>query len=439
MTALILAAHGSHISPHTAGLVWSYVDQLRALGVADEITAAFWKETPSLHQVLNTVISDQIVVVPVFTAAGYFSQQVVPAEMGLTGEITHRAGRTIYYTRTIGEHAYLGQVVRQRIEDVLTTHQLDPQQVAVALIGHGTPRSPESRDATHQQAQALQAQNWAAEVVDVYLDDEPHIPTIYTRTQAPVIIAVPYFLAPGSHVTHDVPAALGMPLDRVSAEVNGRQIYYTPPAGTDDVICRVILELARDTDLPFNEDPAQNQWRGFPQAGADQLLAEVRKNGIMRFGQIQLSQSEVKPLHSINAGEPLGHPAVLRQHVREQPFRPLVVSDDLPGGWHLPVTDPEMLPSVVETIYPGALADWAANQTSQFHPGSLEAVSQRQVGMFRDIHLMPVPAVEDAVNTICGRCVRHATWFYQQSPKDTIPCSEPCNWWMSRVKEAIAI
>jgi sirohydrochlorin cobaltochelatase len=439
MTALVLAAHGSHVSPHTAGLVWSYVDQLRALGVADEITAAFWKETPSLHQVLDTVVSGQVVVVPVFTAAGYFSNQVVPAEMGLEGEITQRADRTITYTRTVGEHPYLTQIVQQRIEDVLNTHQLDPQQVAIALIGHGTPRSPESRDATRQQAELLRNRQWAAEVVDVYLDDTPYIPSIYTSTQAPVIIAVPYFLAPGSHVTHDVPAALGIAPDQVPTQVNGRQVYYTPPVGTDEVICRVILELARDTGLPFDENASQNVWGGFPQVGADQLFAAVRKKGIMRFGQIQLSQSEVKPLHSKDTDEVLDNPVALRQRVREQPFRPLAVSDDLPKGWRVPVTAPDMLPAVVETIYPGALADWAANRAGRFNPGSLRTVSERQVGMFRDVHLMPPSAVENAVNTICRRCVRHATWFYQQSPTDAIPCPEPCNWWLSRVKEAVAI
>jgi sirohydrochlorin cobaltochelatase len=439
MTALVLAAHGSHISPHTAGLVWSYTDQLRAQGVADEITATFWKETPSLHQVLNTIVSDQIVVVPMFTAAGYFSSQVVPAEMGLEGEITHHAGRTIYYTRTIGEHRSLTQVVRQRIEDVLNVQKLDPQHIAVALIGHGTSRSPESRDATRQQVEALRARDWAAEVVDVYLDDSPYIPSIYTRTQSPVIIAVPFFLAPGSHVTRDVPAALGIEPGQMPAQVNGRQVYYTAPVGTDEVICRVILELARDTGLPFLENPVQDQWQRFPQMGADQILAAVLKNGIMRFGQIQLSKSEVRPVQPAETADILDNPAALRQRVRENPFRPLAVSDDLPTGWRVPITVPSMLPAVVETIYPGALADWAANRTGHFRPGSLRTVSERQAGMFRDIHLTPPAVVENAVQTICGRCVRHATWYYQQSPNDAIPCSEPCNWWLSRVKEVIAI
>ncbi|HVU10623.1 MAG TPA: CbiX/SirB N-terminal domain-containing protein, partial [Phototrophicaceae bacterium] len=67
-TALILAGHGSHISPNTAGVVWEQVDRLRTLNVADEVTAAFWKETPSFHQAINTLDADDITIVPLFTA-----------------------------------------------------------------------------------------------------------------------------------------------------------------------------------------------------------------------------------------------------------------------------------------------------------------------------------------------------------------------------------
>ena len=91
-TALVLAGHGSHISPETAGIVWEQVDKLRALNVADEVTAAFWKETPSFHQVIDTLTADDMTIVPLFTAQGYFTQTVIPAEMGLTGR-SHPARR----------------------------------------------------------------------------------------------------------------------------------------------------------------------------------------------------------------------------------------------------------------------------------------------------------------------------------------------------------
>ena len=86
--ALVLAGHGSHISAETAGVVWGYVDRLRRMGVADEITACFWKEQPALSRVLDSVAADEVVIVPVFTAQGYFTRDVLPAEMGLTGALT---------------------------------------------------------------------------------------------------------------------------------------------------------------------------------------------------------------------------------------------------------------------------------------------------------------------------------------------------------------
>ncbi|MCY4147375.1 MAG: hypothetical protein OXF90_13015, partial [Chloroflexi bacterium] len=73
--ALVLAGHGSHISANTAGIVWGYVDRLRRMGVADEITACFWKEPPAFSQALGTLESSQVVIVPLFTANGYFTSQ----------------------------------------------------------------------------------------------------------------------------------------------------------------------------------------------------------------------------------------------------------------------------------------------------------------------------------------------------------------------------
>src|SRR5688572_3717410 len=115
-TALILAGHGSHISPETAGLVWRCVDAMRLWGAANEITAALWKETPSFHEVFNTLTADEITIVPLFTAQGYFTQTVIPAEMGLDGPVTVRDGRTIRYTEALSvEVEHIAQAIRDQI------------------------------------------------------------------------------------------------------------------------------------------------------------------------------------------------------------------------------------------------------------------------------------------------------------------------------------
>ncbi len=427
-SALVLAGHGSHVSPQTAGLVWRLVDRLRALGVADEVTACFWKEAPAFHEGVDSLEARDITIVPMFTANGYFARTVIPAEMRLTGAITKRDGCTIRYTRTLGEHPHVEEIVRRRVETVLRQTKIEAAEVAVVVIGHGTRRNPESREATQRQAEALRRTKIAAEVVDVYLDDEPGIAAAYPLTTAPVLIAVPFFLAPGSHTTIDVPHALGLEADAVEGVVNGRQVYYTPPVGTDESLCDLVLELARETGGNF-EPKSSSAWDCFPAVGRNGLVKMVQGRGLVVFGQLLLTPAEVSHVDAPGEGEFLTSPTALRERIRETPFRPLPTATNLPDGWRVRIEKPEMLHAVVETVYPGAVADWTANRRDIFLPSSLKAVIARQTGMYRQS--IASQQVDATVERVCSRCVRYPAWHYGDLLPESIPCKEPCNVWLS--------
>ncbi len=454
--ALILAGHGSHISPNTAGVVWGYVDRLRQWGVANEVTACFWKEVPAFSHVLDTIQADTVVIVPVFTAQGYFTQTVIPTEMGLDGAITNKNGKTIYYTPTIGEHPYLETIVQERVADTLSTYQLDTQDTAVAIIGHGTRRNNRSQDATRHQANQVRQQNIVAEVVDVYLDDEPDILSLYESTQAKNVIAVPFFLAEGSHVTIDVPEALGIQYGDVPDEVHGRNVYYTAPVGTDDAICRVILELARNTGLPFpihntssnsigvelRSTPTESKesqihvWSGFPIFGRDRFRQELEQEEHLQFGQVMVTDSKVWHTDDSIDTPSLSSPEALRSFIRETPFRPLPTSDDLPTGWHVDVQSADEAYAVLETIYPTLISDWANQKNNSFITESLHDIGTRQTGMFEDIHLLDVVVIQNTVEAVCGRCIRQPSWLTEQVSDNTdLPCKTPCNVWLSTAKK----
>jgi sirohydrochlorin cobaltochelatase len=498
--ALVLAGHGSHISPETAGIVWKHVDLLRVMGAADEVTAAFWKETPSFHTVFNSLTSDDITIVPLFTAQGYFTQTVIPAEMGVTSAITHRDGKTIRYARTL-EHPYLTQIVRQRVEAALRALNAPPEHAAVVIIGHSTRRNPESRRATEAQAAAIRSAGLVAEVQAVYLDDSPEIPEAYTLTSAPNLIAVPYFLALGSHTTIDVPAELSLPPGQTTGQINGRTVFYAPPVGTDEALLDVILELAREVnshesfewvggsvgaqhaaplhandsvhdvsagkpanvgathESPLQPPPSQidtnltpargahplhskewgsgsEVWQCFPTAGRERFIETALARGELRFGQLRVTPAVVHVWGDAYPDERLESSAALRARIRENPFRPLATSTDLPGGWRIEIQSPDTIHAVVETVYPGVVADWAAQQQGKFTFQSLEATAARQIGMYRPLDQLSKGQREALVNNVCGKCVRHATWFHGDTPQDAIPCPEPCNLWLSRALEA---
>ncbi len=431
-TALVLAGHGSHISPDTAGVVWEQVDKLRALGVADEVTAAFWKETPSFHQVIDTLIAEDVTIVPLFTAQGYFTRTVIPAEMGLEGAVTQRDGRTLRYTPTLSEHPYLSLVVQQRIAGALAEGGADPADAAVAIIGHGTRRSLESRRATEEQADYVR--EMAAESIAVFLDDLPSIPDIYSLTTRPVIIAVPFFLALGSHATIDVPGELGLAPGASSGRVNGRLVYYTLPVGVGGDLDQAILELARDSGSPIREPQPGSAWDGFPSVGREPLIEAVRAAGWIEFGQLTLSLHEVRPTE-FDFERPMiefDQPGALRDHLRRDPFRPLATSTDLPRDWIVRITRRAQIHAVVETVYPGAVADWA--QRESLTVTSLEALAARQTGMYRQIDQLADSKRAETVEQVCGECVRQPTWF--DGAREPIPCAEACNRWLSAALEA---
>jgi sirohydrochlorin cobaltochelatase len=433
--ALILAGHGSHISADTAGLVWRYVDTLRSWGVADEITAGFWKELPSFHQVLDTVCAPDVTVVPVFTAQGYFTRTVIPAEMGLDGPLTQRGARTIRYARTLGEHPYLAHIIRQRVVDALDTAGALPEETAVALIGHGTRRDDRSRESTLAQAQTLRASGIVAEVVAVYLDDTPAIPDMFTLTTAPVLIAVPFFLAPGSHVTQDVPRALGLADGQSAAMIQGRRVYYTPPVGTDESICELLLELANETGCAFQRRQTAAAWAHFPAAGQVELIEVVTRAGELPFGQLVLTPTDVRPAACDPHPVTLTIPGELRAHVREAPFRPLATRRDLPRDWHVPLDSPAMLPAVVETVYPGAVAAWAAQRQGRLRRIPPRATIARQTGIFRPLAGLSASQIAHITHTVCGRCVQNPQWSDQMRAAENIPCPEVCNFWLTAAKE----
>jgi sirohydrochlorin cobaltochelatase len=428
-TALVLAGHGSHISPETAGLVWQHVDALRAMNIADEITAAFWKEMPSFHTVFASLEATDITLVPLFTAQGYFTQTVIPTEMGLTDTITRRDGRTIRYARTLSEHPYLGEVVKQRIEQAMYLLGTSHEQTAVALVGHSTKRNPESRKATEAQAEVVRQSGAASEVVALYLDDTPAIADVYRMTSAPNLIVVPYFLANGSHTTIDVPRELGFDghdLNKTTT-INNRTVYYTQPVGVEDDLLNTIIELAREAGAPLKPPSKGSSWDGFPSHGLDQLQALIGiGSGII--GQLQITADAVRHINDDQPTVTLTEPDALRRKVRENPFRPLATSADLPCGWHVPTNgDLRRVQAIIETVYPGTSGN---NLTP---PNSLENLLQRQTGRYQEIQQMNESTRTEVVRHVCGKCVRQPMWVSNEVDVKAriLKCPEPCDYWLS--------
>lgn len=432
-TALILVGHGSHLNSHAAGVVWENVDALRGAGVADEVTAAFWKEQPSLHHVLRTIRADDVTIVPTSTTHGYFTQTVIPSEMGLASQ----PKRHLRVGSPLNEHPAFTEIVRRRVVAAIHDAEADPQETAVVLIGHSGRPQIESRLATEAQAEHLRRVGVAAEVWTVYLDGTLQIADIYEMSHQPSLIAVPYFLATGLHTEFDVPHALGLKIGQTAGIVAGRRVFYTLPLGGENELCHVILEVAQGAGMPKRAlSPVKHgAWAGFPQMGRDTLQEAWLSGDLQRFGQLELRENRVQVWGDRFAEQAIYHPAELRQWIRHAPF--LTTEANLRPGWYVPIEDVETLGGVIETVYPGVVASWAAAQNGEPFIDSFASTIQRQTGIYRRLEGLSHERQAQMVAQVCERCVCHPQWFDENLPLGMLACPEVCNHWLSEAVEEL--
>jgi sirohydrochlorin cobaltochelatase len=444
VTALVIAGHGSHLSAGTAAPAWLHADTIRALGVFDEVTCAFWKESPSLRRVLETLTADDITVVPLFTSGGYFSKTLLPAELGAAGRRSE--GRTVRYTSPLGEHPRMSEIVRQRIDATVAGFGLDPAQTAIAIAGHGTARDARSALATARQVEMMKNEGRFAEVVAIYMEESPEISEVYALTRSPNLVIVPFFVADGSHAQEDIPRLLGLSDDPVRkgivtpTRIKDRAVYYTSAIGMEPSAADLILDLAvrSGAALKPRHEPI-DPWMGFPLAGFQVLQ---NKTLPFTYGQIQVSEDgfgcyTVAPLGAPTDAPLLVTPASLRATVTRDPngnFRALRTLTDLVAcaPWRVQVNSRQALLAVLETVYPGLWIDVVQQQAGTLPVQSLRQTADRQTGMYHVVgELADSQQLQDMVHAHCGMCVRAPTWFNGIVSQEGLPCPEPCQAFMS--------
>ncbi len=224
--ALVLAGHGSHLNARSSEAVRAHARVLAGDGNWGEVLVAFWKEEPSLSRALDGCTASDVTVVPVFMSEGYFTSEVIPAEMGLDGPVTRREGRTIHYTRPVGADPALAGIVVERAQEAGAT-----TDDALFVLGHGTRRNAGSATAVHAQVERVRAAGRFAQVAAVFTDQDPNVAAVPTLAGQRNAVVVPYFASEGWHV------------GQVAAN-GARAVRYAEPAGTHPGIAAVIRDLA---------------------------------------------------------------------------------------------------------------------------------------------------------------------------------------------------
>ncbi len=252
MKALVIVGHGSHLNEDSSLPVYKHAARIREQYPEeyDEIVECFWKEEPSMRHVLDTVESEEVYVVPAFISEGYFTQQVIPRELGLTGSVTRKGNKTIRYAGPLGTFEGMADVILERAEDLLRDKEIPAGRRALVLLGHGTDMNKNSGGVIYLNADRVRKRK-VYDLVEVgFLDQDPEIGEVVENVPAENVVLIPVFIAEGWHTRETIPEDLGLAGEvTVKATARGEKtIFYGAPVGTHPSMAGLIAARARETE-----------------------------------------------------------------------------------------------------------------------------------------------------------------------------------------------
>ena len=244
MRALVIVGHGSHLNEDSSLPVYEHAARIRETGEFDEVVECFWKEEPSMRHVLGTIESEDVYVVPAFISEGYFTQQVIPRELGLEGPVSRKEEKTVRYAGPLGAFEQMPDVILERTEDLMRGRKVSGR-TALVLLGHGTDLNKNSGGVIYLNAGRIRERG-IYDLVEVgFLDQDPEIGVVVDRVEAENVILIPLFIAEGWHTRETIPEDLGL-VGEVTLR-DDKTIFYGAPVGTHPSMANLIIARARGT------------------------------------------------------------------------------------------------------------------------------------------------------------------------------------------------
>jgi sirohydrochlorin cobaltochelatase len=256
--ALVVVGHGSTVNPDSSAPTFDHVDAIRSMNLFGEVAPCFWKEEPSMRQILHAVESDEIYVVPNFISEGYFTQKVIPRELGLHGPVTRIGRRTIRYCEPVGNHPRTTELLLRRAAEVADGFPF--AETALFIVGHGTGLNENSAVAAKREVARIAALGIYGEVIAAYMEEPPLIAEWDQHCSQPYVVVVPFFISDGLHSYQDIPVLLGIESETGPAaserevfrhnphHLRGRTLFYASAIGTEPGFAELLVDQAYEFD-----------------------------------------------------------------------------------------------------------------------------------------------------------------------------------------------
>jgi sirohydrochlorin cobaltochelatase len=238
------------VNPDSSRPTWVHAREIQRRNFFCDVKCAFWKEEPSLRDARFFFADEtirEVFIVPNFISEGYFTQTVIPRELGLDGAITTRAnGQSWIYCEPVGNNPLVTELLLARAREIAPN--VEPTETALLIVAHGTELNDNSAVAAKREAERIRARGEFATVANAYMEEPPLIAEWDQLSNSPNVIVVPFFIADGLHSYEDIPKLLGIECTGMDVfrknphRVRGRSLYYGKAIGTDQRFADVIVE-----------------------------------------------------------------------------------------------------------------------------------------------------------------------------------------------------
>jgi sirohydrochlorin cobaltochelatase len=115
--ALVLLGHGTDLNKNSGGVIYLNADRIRERNLYDLVEVGFLDQDPEIGWVVEIAEAENVVLIPVFIAEGWHTRETIPEDLGLTGEVTARRSKTIYYGAPVGTHPSMAGLIAARARE----------------------------------------------------------------------------------------------------------------------------------------------------------------------------------------------------------------------------------------------------------------------------------------------------------------------------------
>jgi sirohydrochlorin cobaltochelatase len=450
--ALLLLGHGSTLNADSSAPTYQHAEELRRRGLFTEVQVGFWKEEPNFRQALRQTRAAQVYVVANFISSGYFTEQIIPRELGLAGPVTRIGAQQVGYCAPVGLHsAMTGALLRKAAEVVAQSGVAiaEPAKTACLFIcGHGTSLNDNSTKIIHERVEEIRARGLFADCQGVLMEQKPFVKDWRTLTNCPDVIVVPFFISDGLHSYEDIPVLLGLTHNvREAAFTNPhvegtRRLWYATAIGTAPFVADLVLAQVEE----FRREHGPEMSVGAGSACPIPLPIDAPLPWTM--GEIVIGAGyELR--HRDDAGRAdlreLTSLAEIRELIRLDEagnFRPLRAAPNLRRGWFHRAKDEAGLREALDYFYPAGIANAALWRDGHLTETPWKKTAERQTGRFHIVRELAMPAVRGLVDEVCKRgCHKRRLWSpagQEVTPEaNEIPliCPEACNYFVGKARE----